>query len=116
MFIPVVGGLAAGCILLFLKKRMPGQATEYMEAMSIGNGLIKFRASALKVFSAAWSIASGAAIGKEGPIIQSSALIASAVGQRLPRIHSAAPAAGRRGAAAGFTTASMPPLPGACRE
>ena len=29
MFIPVVGGLAAGCILLFLKKRMPGQATEY---------------------------------------------------------------------------------------
>lgn len=37
------GGLVAGCILLFLKKRMPGQATEYMEAMSIGNGLIKFR-------------------------------------------------------------------------
>ena len=83
MFIPVAGGLVAGCILLFLKKRMPGQATEYMEAMSIGNGLIKFRASALKVFSAAWSIASGAAIGKEGPIIQSSALIASTVGQRL---------------------------------
>lgn len=50
MFIPVAGGLVAGCILLFLKKRMPGQATEYMEAMSIGNGLIKFRASALKVF------------------------------------------------------------------
>ncbi len=83
MFIPVAGGLVAGCILLFLKKRMPGQATEYMEAMSIGNGLIKFRASALKVFSAAWSIASGAAIGKEGPIIQSSALIASTVGQHL---------------------------------
>lgn len=34
MFIPVAGGLVAGCILLFLKKRMPGQATEYMEAMS----------------------------------------------------------------------------------
>lgn len=50
MFIPVAGGLVAGCILLFLKKRMPGQATEYMEAMSIGNGLIKFRASALEVF------------------------------------------------------------------
>ena len=63
MFIPVAGGLVAGCILLFLKKRMPGQATEYMEAMSIGNGLIKFRASALKVFSAAWSIACGAAAG-----------------------------------------------------
>ena len=31
MFIPVAGGLVAGCILLFLKKRMPGQATEYME-------------------------------------------------------------------------------------
>ena len=86
MFIPVVGGLAAGCILLFLKKRMPGQATEYMEAMSIGNGLIKFRASALKVFSAAWSIASGAAIGKEGPPTRK---------WFTARIHSAAPAAGR---------------------
>ncbi|MFR4417891.1 MAG: hypothetical protein ACLT8E_11265 [Akkermansia sp.] len=29
----------------------------------------QIRASALKVFSTAWSIASGAAIGKEGPII-----------------------------------------------
>ncbi len=112
MFIPVVGGLAAGCILLFLKKRMPGQATEYMEAMSIGNGLIKFRASALKVFSAAWSIASGAAIGKEGPIIQSSALIASAVGQRLhvsiPRLRLLVGC----GAAAGFTTAFHAPFAG----
>lgn len=112
MFIPVAGGLVAGCILLFLKKRMPGQATEYMEAMSIGNGLIKFRASALKVFSAAWSIASGAAIGKEGPIIQSSALIASAVGQRLhvsiPRLRLLVGC----GAAAGFTTAFHAPFSG----
>ena len=102
----------AGCILLFLKKRMPGQATEYMEAMSIGNGLIKFRASALKVFSAAWSIASGAAIGKEGPIIQSSALIASTVGQRLhvsiPRLRLLVGC----GAAAGFTTAFHAPFSG----
>lgn len=91
---------------------MPGQATEYMEAMSIGNGLIKFRASALKVFSAAWSIASGAAIGKEGPIIQSSALIASAVGQRLhvsiPRLRLLVGC----GAAAGFTTAFHAPFAG----
>lgn len=112
MFIPVAGGLVAGCILLFLKKRMPGQATEYMEAMSIGNGLIKFRASALKVFSAAWSIASGAAIGKEGPIIQSSALIASNVGQRLhvsiPRLRLLVGC----GAAAGFTTAFHAPFSG----
>lgn len=112
MFIPVAGGLVAGCILLFLKKRMPGQATEYMEAMSIGNGLIKFRASALKVFSAAWSIASGAAIGKEGPIIQSSALIASTVGQHLhvsiPRLRLLVGC----GAAAGFTTAFHAPFSG----
>lgn len=112
MFIPVAGGLVAGCILLFLKKRLPGQATEYMEAMSIGNGLIRFRASALKVFSAAWSIASGAAIGKEGPIIQSSALIASTVGQRLhvsiPRLRLLVGC----GAAAGFTTAFHAPFSG----
>ena len=80
--------------------------------MSIGNGLIKFRASALKVFSAAWSIASGAAIGKEGPIIQSSALIASTVGQRLhvsiPRLRLLVGC----GAAAGFTTAFHAPFSG----
>lgn len=110
--VPAMGGLVAGFILLFLKKRMPGQATEYMEAMSIGNGLIKFRASSLKVLSAAWSIASGAAIGKEGPIIQSSALIASAVGQRLhvsiPRLRLLVGC----GAAAGFTTAFHAPFAG----
>lgn len=110
--VPVLGGLVAGCILLFLRNRMPGQATEYMEAMSIGNGLIKFRASSLKVLSAAWSIASGAAIGKEGPIIQSSALIASYVGQRLhvsiPRLRLLVGC----GAAAGFTTAFHAPFAG----
>ncbi len=112
MFIPVAGGLVAGCILLFLKKRMPGQATEYMEAMSIGNGLIKFRASALKVFSAAWSIASGAAIGKEGPIIQSSALIASTVGPHLPVSMPRLRLLVGCGAAAGFTTAFHAPFSG----
>lgn len=112
LFIPVAGGLVAGCILLFLKNRTPGQATEYMEAISIGNGRIKFRNSALKVFSAAWSIASGAAIGKGGPIIQSSALIASFVGQRLhvsiPRLRLLVGC----GAAAGFTTAFHAPFAG----
>ena len=61
--VPAIGGLVAGFILLFVKRRMPGQAMEYMEALAIGNGLIKVRASSLKVLSAAWSIASGAAIG-----------------------------------------------------
>lgn len=78
----------------------------------IGNGLIKVRASSLKVLSAAWSIASGAAIGKEGPIIQSSALIASAVGQKLhvsiPRLRLLVGC----GAAAGFTTAFHAPFSG----
>ena len=85
---------------------------EYMEALAIGNGLIKVRASSLKVLSAAWSIASGAAIGKEGPIIQSSALIASAVGQKLhvsiPRLRLLVGC----GAAAGFTTAFHAPFSG----
>lgn len=110
--VPAIGGLVAGFILLFLKRRMPGQAMEYMEALAIGNGLIKVRASSLKVLSAAWSIASGAAIGKEGPIIQSSALIASAVGQKLhvsiPRLRLLVGC----GAAAGFTTAFHAPFSG----
>ena len=110
--VPAIGGLVAGFILLFVKRRMPGQAMEYMEALAIGNGLIKVRASSLKVLSAAWSIASGAAIGKEGPIIQSSALIASAVGQKLhvsiPRLRLLVGC----GAAAGFTTAFHAPFSG----
>lgn len=110
--VPMIGGLVAGLILLFVKRKMPGQAMEYMEALSLGNGLIKVRASTLKVLSAAWSIASGAAIGKEGPIIQSSALMASAVGQRLrvsiPRLRLLVGC----GAAAGFTMAFHAPFSG----
>lgn len=110
--VPVIGGAVAGAILLFVKRRMPGQAMEYMEALSLGNGLIKVRASTLKALSAAWSIASGAAIGKEGPIIQSSAVMASAVGQKLhvsvPRLRLLVGC----GAAAGFTMAFHAPFSG----
>lgn len=112
IIVPAIGGLLAGFTLIFLRKRLPGQATEYMEALSIGNGIIRFRASLLKVLAAAFSIASGAAIGKEGPVIQSSALIASSIGQKLkmstPRLRLIVAC----GAAAGFTTAFHTPFAG----
>ena len=55
--------------------------TDYMEAVVIGNGFISLRASLVKTVSALFSISSGGSIGREGPLVQLSALVASLIGQ-----------------------------------
>lgn len=79
---PTVGGLAAGAILYWgsriTRSRHP---TDYMEAIVVGNGLVAVRSSLVKSASALFSIASGGSIGREGPMVQLSAMIASLVGR-----------------------------------
>ncbi|MCE9574206.1 MAG: chloride channel protein [Deltaproteobacteria bacterium] len=81
-----------------------------MEAVALGRGRISFRASAARVVACFTAVATGSAIGREGPIIQLGAGIGDALGQRIALL-----AAQRRiliaaGTAAGFAAAYGTPL------
>ena len=81
--IPAVGGLLAGLVLLFGKRLHRGQSsTDYMEAILIGSGQLPLRATIVKSTAALFSIASGGSIGREGPMVQLSSVVASWLGQR----------------------------------
>jgi CIC family chloride channel protein len=115
--VPTVGGLLAGVTLWFGNRLISSirqkSTTDYMEAVVVGNGKISFRASLVKTISALFSISSGASIGREGPLVQLSSLLASLAG-RLRNC----PVPQKRhmvacGAAAGIASAYNAPIAGA---
>jgi len=112
--VPAVGGLTAGAILYF-GTRWHGQVTttDYMEAVVLGDGKISARRSLVKCLSALFSIASGGSIGREGPLVQLSSLVASAAGRlqrwSTPRLRLLVGC----GAAAGIASAYNAPIAGA---
>ncbi|HEY5036286.1 MAG TPA: chloride channel protein, partial [Chthoniobacterales bacterium] len=79
--IPAVGGLLAGAVLHF-GMRWRGRVTtsDYMEAVVLGDGKISVRRSLVKCTSAAFTVASGGSIGREGPLVQLASLVASILG------------------------------------
>jgi CIC family chloride channel protein len=114
LLVPAVGGALAGATLLFGSRWTSKKtSTDYMEAVVVGEGVVPGRMSLVKCTSALLSIASGASIGREGPLVQLSAVIASQVG-RLRNV----PTMKRRllvacGAAAGIAAAYNAPIGGA---
>jgi CIC family chloride channel protein len=112
---PALGGVAAGLIIYFGAKLTTSRknTTDYMEAVVLGEGYLSFRSSMTKTLSSMFSIASGASIGREGPMVQLAAQLASLVG-RTRRWSIAR----RRlilacGAAAGIASAYNAPIAGA---
>src|SRR6267143_3570663 len=115
--VPVIGAVLAG-LTLWIGNRLIASVrqkstTDYMEAVVVGNGIISLRASLVKTISALFSISTGASIGREGPLVQLSSLVASLVG-RLRNC----PIPQRRhlvacGAAAGMASAYNAPIAGA---
>jgi chloride channel protein, CIC family len=114
--VPTLGGLLAGVALLIgnrLTARLRQKTTtDYMEAIVVGNGNISVPASLVKTTSALFSISTGASIGREGPLVQISSLVASLIG-RFRKF----PVAQRRqlvacGAAAGIASAYNAPIAG----
>jgi CIC family chloride channel protein len=82
LWLPAVGGLLAGLVLMFGKHLTRGQSsTDYMEAISIGSGHVPIRASLVKSAAALFSIGSGGSIGREGPMVQLAAVMASFIGR-----------------------------------
>jgi chloride channel protein, CIC family len=88
--VPTVGGLLAGLTLWFGNRLFASvqqkTTADYMEAIVVGSGIISVRASIVKSLSALFSISTGTSIGREGPLVQLSSLVASLVGRvrRMP--------------------------------
>jgi CIC family chloride channel protein len=80
--VPTVGGVIAGT-LLWAGQRVLRQTrrVDYMEAVAVGNGQLSSRAAMLQAASSFFSIGSGASIGREGPLVQMAATVASKIGQ-----------------------------------
>jgi len=112
--IPAIGGLLAG-LVLYLGMRWRGDVTttDYMEAVVLGDGKISTRRSLVKCLSAMFTIASGGSIGREGPLVQLSSLVASIAGRwrnwSTPRLRLLVGC----GAAAGIASAYNAPIAGA---
>ena len=112
--IPAVGGLLAGAVLFFGMRWHGGvTTTDYMEAVVLGDGKISTRRSLVKCLSAMFTIASGGSIGREGPLVQLSSLVASLAGRMqhwsTPRLRLLVGC----GAAAGIASAYNAPIAGA---
>ncbi len=113
--VPAGGGLIAGVILWFGARRVRGgrSRSDYMEAVVVGDGVVPPGVSLVRCASASFSIASGGSIGREGPIVQLAAMLASLVGRTrrfaTPRLRLLVGC----GAAAGIASAYNAPIAGA---
>ena len=111
---PAMGGALAGATILFgMQFSRKSKSTDYMEAIVLGEGNVPFRSSLVKSVSALFTIATGGSIGREGPLVQLAAVVAS-----MPGRWRKWPAPRRRlivacGAAAGIASAYNAPIAGA---
>ncbi|KLU20910.1 voltage-gated chloride channel protein ClcB [Caballeronia mineralivorans PML1(12)] len=112
--LPAAGGLIAGVCLLIARRRTTAQAhADYMEAVTIGDGVVPVSQSLWRSISSLFTIASGGSIGREGSMVQLAALSASLIGRWVhfdpPRLRLLVAC----GAAAGITSAYNAPIAGA---
>lgn len=112
--LPALGGAIAGLLLQWSRRFNPDSAaSDYMEAIAIGDGRIPVREGLMRSGSSLFSVASGGSIGREGSMVHLAALCASLVG----RLAKFSPARLRLlvacGAAAGITAAYSAPIAGA---
>ncbi|HEU0209565.1 MAG TPA: ClcB-like voltage-gated chloride channel protein [Candidatus Udaeobacter sp.] len=113
LVVPAIGGLIAGAII-HVGSRFRGQVTttDYMEAVVLGDGKISARQSVVKSLSALFTNASGGSIGREGPLVQLAAMVASLAGRlqrwTTPRLRLLVAC----GAAAGIASAYNAPISG----
>jgi chloride channel protein, CIC family len=110
---PALGGIAAMTVTFLAQRAAPGlQATEYVEAVRFEEGRVSLRATFWRTVSSAFSVATGAPIGREGTMIQFAASVVSFAGQRLHRMRLPLADLVACGAAAGVAAAYQAPAAG----
>lgn len=80
--VPAAGGaLVAWFVKRFAPEAKGHGVPEVMNAVATQNGFIRMRVVVIKAFASAMSIASGASVGREGPIVQIGSAFGSSIGQ-----------------------------------
>ncbi|HVW68722.1 MAG TPA: ClcB-like voltage-gated chloride channel protein [Steroidobacteraceae bacterium] len=105
--VPVIGGVLSGWVLYMLGSRFISiKVVDYMEATLVGDGRIGLRGTLLRSVSSLFTIASGGSIGREGSMVQLSAMLASRIGQfaraPVPRLRLMVACGGAAGIAAAY--------------
>ncbi|HEY3917102.1 MAG TPA: chloride channel protein, partial [Stellaceae bacterium] len=81
---PVIGGIVVTALVDNFAPEARGHGVpEVMDAIFYKEGVIRPQVAAVKSLASAFSIGSGAAVGREGPIIQIGASLGSTLGQLL---------------------------------
>ena len=105
--VPVIGGALAGWVLYILGSRFISlKVADYMEAILVGDGRISLRGTLLRSASSLLTIASGGSIGREGSMVQLSAMVGSRLGllarAPVPRLRLMVACGGAAGIAAAY--------------
>lgn len=111
---PAAGAILGMGVLWAARRWTPADRfEEYVEAVRFRGGHIPFRSTAWRTLSSAFSIATGAAVGREGSMIQFAAALVSFVAERLPNGVSL-PRLVACGVAAAVAAAYQAPIAGIC--
>jgi CIC family chloride channel protein len=81
---PVIGALAASTVVWIAHRLKTDQFKDYVEAVRLDDGRMPLAPTFWRTLSSAFSVATGAAIGREGSMIQFASAVTSFLGQRLP--------------------------------
>ncbi|MCG6919372.1 MAG: chloride channel protein, partial [Deltaproteobacteria bacterium] len=113
VLIPTVAGLIVGPLITFLVPEAKGPGVPVViEAVTTWQSTLRHRVTALKALVTSFLIASGASVGREGPIVQ----IGASIGSSLAQLFRLDPALRRTclacGAAAGIAATFNAPIAG----
>src|ERR1700676_1713694 len=110
---PIIGAALATLVVWMMRRSAPDlHFEEYVEAVRLRNGRIPLLATVWRTASSAFSVATGAAIGGEGSMIQFAAAISSWVGARSPLRNLSLSLQVAYGAAAAVAAAYQAPIAG----
>lgn len=114
LLVPCLGGFLAGLVLWLGTRLFKGmRSQDYLEVIRLGDDVMSVRPTLARLLSSLLTISSGASIGREGGMVQLSALVASSLGRIFrvsrPQLRLLVACGGAAGMASAYNT----PLAGA---